>query len=203
MLTRQGKSTRFTVQFTELEVAGIAVRVLQGSSQQNWFSLSEIGYLHPYRSQATVFGRRWVRHHGHPVQLSKQCDSKILSIRRELHFIGERREEARMPLQNLVDAQPGRGMLTATMLGDGEPVHCFGRVRISLDGGLEKGLGISESTFDQRKAALNNVTESRFRLRFESCDKLSSICLVTEIERCKRTTFERMLDFGGFQIRRQ
>src|SRR5216684_9312571 len=170
MLTRQRKSTRFTIQFTELEVAGIAVRILQGSSQQHWFSLSEIGHLHPYRSQATVFGCGWVRHHGNPVQLSKQCDSKILSIRRELHFIGERREEARMPLQNLVDAQPGRGLLTATMLGDGEPVHCFGRVGISLDGGLEKGLSICEGTLHQRKAALSNVMGSRLRLRFESSD---------------------------------
>src|SRR2546429_6097446 len=165
------------------------------SSDLNWFSLCEIGDFHPYCSQATVFGRCWVRHCGYAVQLRKQGDSKILSIHRELHFIRERREETRMPLQNLVNAQPGRSVLAATMLSDSEPVHCFGRVGISLDGRLEKGLGICESTLHQRKAALSNVMGSRLRLRFESSNKISSICLVTEIDRCKRTTLQRMLDF--------
>ena len=65
------------------------------------------------------------------------------------------------------------------MLGNGEPVHCFGRVGIHLKGGLEKRLAIGKGAFHQGKAALNNVMERSLRLRFESSDKTSDNRLVT------------------------
>jgi len=72
----------------------------------------------------------WVGYHGHPVQLCKQGDPKILAICCEFHFIVESRKEAGVVFENPIDARASSGILAATMLGDGQPVHCFGRVGI-------------------------------------------------------------------------